>query len=38
MKSVTISRAETYLSQEIAVSVNTEADMDKMAMKFEILQ
>lgn len=28
----------TYLSHEIAVSVNTEAEMDKMAMKFEILQ
>lgn len=28
----------TYLSHEIAVSVNTEAEIDKMAMKFEILQ
>lgn len=28
----------TYLSHDMAVKVNTEAEMDKMAMKFEILQ
>lgn len=28
----------TYLSHEIAVSVNTDAEIDSMAMKFEILQ
>lgn len=27
-----------YLSHEIAVRVKTEADIDRMAMKFEILQ
>ena len=28
----------TYLSHDMAVKVNTEAEMDRMAMKFEILQ
>lgn len=28
----------TYLSHEMAVNVNTDAEIDRMAMKLEILQ
>lgn len=31
-------KLRTYLSHEMAVNVNTEAEIDRMAMKFEILQ